>query len=97
MGVGTAEKSTIQKIATKEKLNGKDKRALAQLALGVTLIAAPHILSAMGTGMNALGTAAAAKNTARGAAAARNIFADNKGITSYATIALKQGVNGRFS
>lgn len=97
VGNKPVEKNTFQKLRDKEKLSGKDKRQIAQVALGVTLIAAPHILEAMGTGMNALGNAAAAKNAARGAAATRNLFADNKGVASYATVALKQGANGRFS
>lgn len=93
----TGEKKLVQKLVDKDKLSGKDKRVVAQIALGVTLMAAPHILNALDTGMGALGTAAAAKNAARGAAATRNLFADSKGIASYATVALKQGANGRFS
>jgi hypothetical protein len=90
------EKSTIQKLVAKEKLNGKDKRALAGLAFGVAMMAAPQILNAMDSGMGSLASAANAKNAARGATAARNLFADNKGIASYTTVALKMGANGRF-
>lgn len=55
------------------------------MAVGAAIIATPIAIGAASKGLSGLANDI---NTKRGAEAARNLFADNKGLTSYQTVAL---------